>query len=114
ARDDAKAALPHFDRALEQEKLQLSALVGRGRSLLALNRESEALPAFEAALAINPSLGDIARRVEVMRFRSQQNDLNRARTAAVAGRLDEAVALYTHAIQGQPDSAFLYLELNEF
>src|SRR5262249_20177056 len=37
AREDAKGALPHFDRALEHEKSDLSSLVGRGRSLLALN-----------------------------------------------------------------------------
>ena len=111
AREDAKAALPHFDRALERDAHQLSALVGRGRSLLTLNRESEALAAFEAALAIDPSLGELARRVEVLRFRGQQNDLNRARTAALAGRSEDAIALYTRAIEGSPDSAFLYREL---
>ena len=102
ARKDAKAALPHFDRALERDAQQLSALVGRGQALLALNRESEALAAFEAALAVDPSLGELARRVEVLRFRGQQNDLNRARTAALAGRFEDAIALYTRAIQARP------------
>jgi tetratricopeptide (TPR) repeat protein len=111
ARDDAKAALPHFDRALERAKDDLSALVGRGRSLLALNREPDALVAFEAALAVDPSLDDLARRVEVMRFRRQQNDLTRARASARAGRFDEALSIYTGAIQDSPDSAFLYREL---
>src|SRR5436309_7685755 len=36
ARKDASAALPHFDRALEGRGDELSALVGRGRALLAL------------------------------------------------------------------------------
>jgi len=111
AREDAKAALPHFDRALEQDKSHLSALLGRGRSLLTLNRESEALATFEAVLAVDPSLVDIARRVEVMRFRSQQNDLKSAREAALAARFDDAIAIYAHAIQSSPDSAFLYREL---
>ena len=111
ARDDPKGALPHFDRAVERDKSYLSAVLGRGRSLLALNRESDALAAFEAALAIDSSLVEVARRVEVMRFRRQQEDLNRARTAALAGRSEEAVSLYTRAIQGSPDSAFLYREL---
>jgi len=111
ARDDAKAALPHFDRALEAEKRDVSSLVGRGRSLLSLNRESEALVALEAALAIDPSMSDLARRVEVLRFRGQQDDLKRARAAATAGRLDEASGLYGRAIQSSPDSAFLYREL---
>jgi tetratricopeptide (TPR) repeat protein len=111
AREDANAALPHFDRALERDKDHLSSLLGRGRALLVLNRESDALATFEAALAVDPSLADLARRVEVMRFRGQQNDLNRARTATLAGRFEEAIGLYTHAIQTSPESAFLYREL---
>src|SRR5438093_12050546 len=56
ARNDAKAALPHFDRALElTQQSDLSMLLGRGQALLALNREREAASAFEAALAIDPS-----------------------------------------------------------
>ena len=34
ARKDAKAALPHFDRALERQPKDLSSLVGRGQALL--------------------------------------------------------------------------------
>jgi len=111
ARKDAKAALPHFDRALEREHRDVSALVGRGQALFALNRESEALTAFEAAVAEDPSLTDLGRRVEVLRFRHQQEDLTRAREAARTGRSDEAVSLYNRAIASSPDSAFLYREL---
>ena len=68
ARKDAKAALAHFDRALEinPPHTDLSALLGRAQVLLSLNRETEALAAFEAALAADPSQTDLARRVEVM------------------------------------------------
>jgi len=111
ARKDMKAALPHFDRALERQPKDLSSLVGRGQALLALNRESDALTAFEAALAVDPSVPDLSGRVEVLRFRGQQDNLNRAREAARAGRVDDAVALYNHAIAGSPDSSFLYREL---
>jgi tetratricopeptide (TPR) repeat protein len=111
ARKDAKSALPHFDRALEREHRDVSALVGRGQALFALNRESEALTAFEAAVAEDPSLTDLGRRVEVLRFRHQQEDLTRAREAARTGRSDEAVSLYNRAIASSPDSAFLYREL---
>ena len=111
ARKDAKAALPHFDRALDREMADLSALLGKAQALLSLNRESEALPVLEAALVVDPSLTDVARRVEVLRFRGQQEGLNRARQAARAGRADEATTLYRRAIQGSPDSAFLYREL---
>ena len=47
----------------------------------------------------------------MLRFRGQQDNLNRAREAARAGRVDEAVALYNRAIASSPDSAFLYREL---
>ena len=113
ARHDAKAALPHFDRALEisQQPGDLSTALGRGQALLALNREPEAVAAFEAALAIDPSLTDIRRRVEVLKFRSVERNLEQARQAARGGKLDEAVQVYTTAIASSPDTSFLYREL---
>jgi tetratricopeptide (TPR) repeat protein len=113
ARKDAKAALPHFDHAVELNagKGDVSALLGRGQSLLALSRESEALGAFEAALAADPSQTELARRIEVLKFRNVEQGLARARDAAKAGRADEAVQAYTAAIASSPDSAFLYREL---
>ena len=111
ARKDPKAALPHFDRALARDRNLLSALVGRGQALLALERDADALASFEAALTIDSSLGDIARRVEVMRLRAQQQALSQAQSLARAGRYDEAGSLYRRAIESSPDSAFLYREL---
>ncbi len=72
ARKDAKAALPHFDRALDlnPQKDDVSAFLGRATALMALNREADALSAFEAALAVDPSQAELARRVEVLRFRN--------------------------------------------
>ena len=98
-------------RSLERQRQGVSALLGRGQALLALNRESEALTAFEAALAVDPSLADVRRQVEVLRFRGQGQDLARARQASGAGRLDEAARAYASAIAGSPDSPFLYREL---
>jgi len=113
ARKDPKAALPHFDRALElmPQHTDVAALIGRGQSLLALDRESDALGAFSAALAADPSLTDLARRIEVLKFRDVEQGLARARDAARAGRLDEASQAYTAAIASSPDSPFLYREL---
>jgi tetratricopeptide (TPR) repeat protein len=113
ARKDAKAALPHFDHALELtgRKDDLSAQLGRGQALLALNRDADALVAFEAALAADPSQTELARRIEVMKFRNVEQGLARARDAAKAGRLDEAAQAYITAIASSPDSAFLYREL---
>jgi tetratricopeptide (TPR) repeat protein len=111
ARRDHKAAVSHFDRALERQAADSSALVGRGEANLALNRESDALADFEAASAADPALTEIARRVEVLKFRVAEQRLADARAAAGAGRLDDAVRSYTTAIAGSPGSAFLYREL---
>jgi tetratricopeptide (TPR) repeat protein len=113
ARKDPKAALPHFDRALElaPQHVDVSALVGRGESLLAVSREADAVAAFSAALAADPSLTDLAPRIEVLKFRAVEQGITRARDAARGGRLDEAVQAYTSAIASSPDSAFLYREL---
>ena len=113
ARKDSKAALTYFDRALElnPRHADVSALAGRGQALLGLNRELDALAAFEAAVAADPSQTDLARRVEVLRFRTVEQGLARARDAAKAGRLDEANQAYLAAIASSPDSPFLYREL---
>ena len=113
ARKDVKAALPHFDRALEinAQHDDVAAFLGRATALLALNREGDALAAFEGALAADPSQTELARRIEVLKFRHVEQGLGRARDAARAGRMDEAVAAYTTAIASSPDSAFLYREL---
>jgi tetratricopeptide (TPR) repeat protein len=113
ARKDAKAALVHFDRALEMSarKDDVPALVGRGQALIALNRDAEAVAAFESAIAADPSQTELARRVEVLKFRTAEQGLARARDAARGGRLDEAAQAYAAAIASSPDSAFLYREL---
>lgn len=113
ARKDATAALARFDRALELDPQHgdMSALVGRGQALLALDRDAEALVAFEAALAANPADAELARRVEVLKFRGVEQGLAAARDAARAGRLDDAARAYMAAIASSPESPFLYREL---
>ena len=73
--------------------------------------ESEALAAFDAALAADPSLPDVRQRAEVLRFRGLQDVIEAARSAAKSGRIPEARAAYERAIAASPDSAFLYREL---
>jgi len=62
-------------------------------------------------VAADPSQVELARRVEVLKFRGVEQGLARARDAARAGRFDEAIAAYTVAIGSSPDSPFLYREL---
>jgi len=111
ARKEPKASLPHFERALEVQPRDVPSLVGRGEALAALERNADAASSFEAALAIDPSLSDISRRVDVLRFRGVEQNLATARDAAKAGKTEEAVRAYAVAITSSPDSAFLYREL---
>jgi tetratricopeptide (TPR) repeat protein len=111
AQKDAKGALTRFERALSHRGDYAPALAGKGEALAALNRDSEALQAFEAALAADPSLADLSRRVEVLKFRGVERDVNLARQAARAGKVDLAVQAYRVAIEHSPDSGFLYREL---
>lgn len=110
AREDFNQALAAFDAVVQAAPMYVPALVGRGQTLLALEREAAALEAFEAALAVDGSLGDLRRRVDVLRFRSLQDVIETARTAAGAGRLDEADQAYARALAASPESAFLYRE----
>jgi tetratricopeptide (TPR) repeat protein len=113
ARKDPKAALAHFDRALElhPQHGDVPALVGRGETLLALDRDAEAVTAFEAAIAVDPAQTELVRRVEILKFKGVEQRLGLAREAARAGRLDEAAQAYRTAIASSPDSPFLYREL---
>jgi tetratricopeptide (TPR) repeat protein len=111
ARGDHDHALTAFDAALMLSRDYVPALVGRGQTLLAMKREADAIAAFEAALAVDSSLAGVRRRVEVLRFRSVEQVIDNARSAASAGRLDQARTAYERAIQLSPDSAFLYREL---
>lgn len=111
ARRNYDKAVTAFDAALRADRSYVPALVGRGQALLAENKEDEALAAFEQALRVDASLVDLQRRVEVLRFRDVQDVIERARTAAAAGRTDEARVAYERAIAASPDSAFLYREL---
>jgi predicted negative regulator of RcsB-dependent stress response len=111
ARKDFEAAGQRFDHVLQSNAGYVPALVGRGEALLALSREAEALASFESAVKLDPQLQAIARRVEVLRARAQQENVAAARKAAQANRLDEAARLYAQAIAASPDSAFLVRDL---
>lgn len=111
ARGEHERALEAFDAALGGAANYVPALVGRGQVYLATKRDPEALAAFEAALAADPSLADVQRRVDVLRFRNVQQTIEAARTAAAAGRLEDARVAYERALTVSPDSAFLHREL---
>jgi len=111
ARKQPKSALSRFEKALASDPRYVSALVGGGQAFIALGRETDALFAFQSAMAVDPSLADVKRRIEVLQFRGLEKDLSAARQAAKAGKFTEAERAYANAIASSPDSAFLYREL---
>src|SRR6185503_7976105 len=108
-----KESLTHFDRAVVMNPRYAPALGGRAEALLALGEEREAVQSIEAALQADPSLTGLRSRIEVLRFRGQQQDIARARKLAESDRLDEARTAYLAAIAASPQSPFLYRELAE-
>ena len=110
-RHDFQAAVAHFDKALEANAAYAPALAGKGEALLAAGRTDAALAAFEAAIAADPTLTPLRSRVDVLKFRAVQQNIESARKAADAGKLDDARRGYLAAIAASPESAFLYREL---
>jgi Tfp pilus assembly protein PilF len=111
SRKDNKEAASHFDRALAVNPTYAPALAGKGEALLTLGQRDQALASFEAAVAADPKLSALRSRIEVLRFRGLQDDVDAARKAAEAGRLPEARVMYERTIAASPDSPFLYREL---
>jgi len=111
ARKNAKESLLHFDRAVVANPRYAPALAGRAEALLAIGEYEEALQSIEAALQAEPSLTPLRSRLEVLRFRNQQQDITTARKLAESGKLDEARSAYNSAIADSPQSPFLHREL---
>jgi tetratricopeptide (TPR) repeat protein len=111
ARKDVKVATAQFASLADAHPDYVPALVGKGLALVAADQGAEALQAFRAALKADPSLTDIARRVDVLTLRGLQDELAAARQAARNGQPEAAARAYRNAIAASPDSAFLYREL---
>ncbi len=107
----ARDALARFDQAIRLAPKYAPGLAGRAEALLAAGRRDEAVAGFEAALASDSTLGDLRRRIEVLRFSGVSERIASGREAAGAGRLDEAKGHYEAALAVSPDSAFLHRDL---
>jgi len=108
---DYDGAAARFDRVLLRSPGYVPAMVGKADALAGAGRADEAMRLLTEVLAIDGSLADVRRRLDVLAFRAQQDVLKAARLAADAGRFDEAAAAYERAIGASPDSGLLYREL---
>ena len=111
ARGEHGTAATYFDRVTREQPRYLSALVGRGEAMLALDETEEALRSFEAALAEDAELGTVQQVVQELRFTLMSEQLEVARAAAARNRYNEARAAYARVIAASPESGFLQIEV---
>ncbi|MCX6539190.1 MAG: tetratricopeptide repeat protein [Acidobacteria bacterium] len=111
AQQKVKDAMAWFDHAIRVAPGYAPGYAGRADALLAGGQRELALASFESALKIDPSLSDLGRRIEVIKFTRVRELVAVAKRAADEGQLEEARRAYTEAVQAAPDSAVLYRDL---
>ncbi|MFE2354583.1 lipopolysaccharide assembly protein LapB [Streptomyces parvulus] len=112
-RGDPREALRFFQESLRTDPDQRAAQAGQGRALAALGRTTDALTAYQAALAKRPSpeyaleLGELYESLGLGQAARVQYDLLRARVrdAAAAGADEELVLGRFEADHGDPAAA---------
>ncbi|WP_326722798.1 tetratricopeptide repeat protein [Streptomyces sp. NBC_00243] len=112
-RGDREQSLGYYERALRTDPDEHSALAGQGRALVALGRTSEALRAYQTALAKRPEpryaleLGELYEKLGVDGAARVQYDLLRERVREeAAGGADDALVLgLFEADHGDPAAA---------
>jgi tetratricopeptide (TPR) repeat protein len=112
-RGDREVALRHFEAAVRIDPDQREALAGEGRTLAALGRTSEALNAYQVALAKQPTpqyaleLGELYESLGLAQAARVQYDTLRALAAkdAAAGVDDELVLGVFEADHGDAQDA---------
>jgi tetratricopeptide (TPR) repeat protein len=72
-RHDFAASVADIERTLALEPRHFGALAGLGQVYLAMNKKAAALKAFEAALAIDPRLGNVQRAVQELKQQLEGN-----------------------------------------
>lgn len=111
AAHDYKTAALEFDAALKANPRYRPALNGRADAAIAAGDDAAAIVALEAVLKADPTDGAARNRLDVVRFRQVQHQLDAAHRARDAGRLDEARASLEAAMAAAPPGAVIYREL---
>ena len=131
---DAAAAADYFDRALEHLPATAARYNDAGTANQAAGRHERAVACFEQALALAPhtqarapvlnaaavSLSELGEHERAQRMLAEvrnlnpgawQSHYNHGRALGLAGRYDEEIAAYRHAIELQPDCVVAHVNL---
>ncbi len=113
ADEEYKQASAHFTVAIQANDRYLPALLGQADAQLALHNDLAALTTFEQILRVDPNRDLIRSRMEVLRIRVVQSQIEAGDKARRAGRLDEAESALQSALDLAPQSAVVLRELGQ-
>lgn len=106
-----KQAATRFASALKTGSRYLPALQGLVDAQTAAADDAGAIAAIEQLLAVDPAREEMRSRLDLLRMRAVQSQLEAASKARAAGRLEEAQQLLERAVETSPSSAVLMREL---
>lgn len=111
AAHDYRTAAAEFETVLKADPRYRPALTGRADAAIAAGDDAAAIAALDAVLKVDPNDGAARNRLDVVRFRQVQHQIDAAHRARDAGRLDEARAALEAAMKAAPPGAVIYREL---
>jgi tetratricopeptide (TPR) repeat protein len=111
ASHDYKEAMSQFTAVLTVDGRYRPALDGRATAALGAGDDVAATSALEAILRVDPTNETARSRLDVVRFRMVQKQIDAGRRAREAGRLDDSQAALESALAAAPSTAVILREL---
>jgi tetratricopeptide (TPR) repeat protein len=108
---DYKEAAARFTAVTARNGRYLPALVGAADAAMGLGDDDRTVAALEAIVRIDPLREPARTRLEVLRVRRVQSQIDEGRRAREAGRLDEARTILERALGTTPDNPVVLREL---
>jgi tetratricopeptide (TPR) repeat protein len=111
AQKQFKDAVTHFAAAIAKNDRYMPAVQGEIDAALAGGDDAAAISGIQLLLTIDPSRDELRGRLDALRLRLVQSELTAAASAREAGRLADAQAILTRALQAAPSSSAVLREL---
>jgi len=108
---DYKEAAARFTAVTARNGRYMPALLGAADAAMGLADDDRAIAALEAIVRIEPLREPARTRLEVLRVRRVQSEIDEGRRAREAGRVDEARTILERALVTTPDNAVVLREL---